>query len=75
MASALLGFFVFAVTMGMFVFSLGLLGGRSGAQIARSLRRWGHWIQVGSASLIVLVGLVLIYASTNPGVFDRLILP
>ncbi len=45
-----------------------------GPGIALSLRAWGRRIQVAAAALIILVGLALVYAGANPGVFDRLIL-
>ena len=68
-------FSIFAVTMGTLIFTMVFLGASVGPALAVPLRIWGRRIQVVSTGLIILVGAALIYASTNPGVFDRLVLP
>ena len=70
-----MAFLIFAITMGLLVFFLAFLGATSGQGLARALRLWGRRIQTVSALIIVLVGAALIYASTDPGVFGRLLLP
>ena len=66
---------IFGVTMGLLVFILSFLGASLGPATAISLRLWGRRVQTISTVLIILVGGALIYAGTNPGVFNRLILP
>ncbi len=68
-------FLIFAVTMGLLIFTMLFLGASVGPAIAVPLRAWGRRIQALSTGLIILVGAALIYASTNPGIFDRLVLP
>ncbi len=68
-------FLIFAVTMGLLIFTMVFLGASVGPALAVPLRIWGRRIQVVSTGLIILVGAALIYASTNPGFFDRLVLP
>ncbi len=68
-------FSIFAVTMGTLIFTMVFLGASVGPALAVPLRIWGRRIQVVSTGLIILVGAALIYASTNPGIFDRLVLP
>ena len=68
-------FLIFAVTMGLLIFTMLFLGASFGPALAVSLRVWGRRVQAVSTGLIILVGAALIYASTNPGVFDRLVLP
>ena len=68
-------FSIFAVTMGTLIFTMVFLGASVGPALAVPLRIWGRRIQVVSTGLIILVGAALIYASTNPGFFDRLVLP
>ena len=67
-------FLIFAVTMGLLVFLMSFLGATSGPALAIPLRVWGRRVQVASGAIIVLVGGALIYASTNPGFFNRLLL-
>ena len=67
-------FLIFAATMGLLVFLMSFLGATSGPALAIPLRVWGRRVQVASGAIIVLVGLALIYASTNPGFFNRLLL-
>ena len=61
--------------MGTLIFTMVFLGASVGPALAVPLRIWGRRIQVVSTGLIILVGAALIYASTNPGFFDRLVLP
>ncbi len=68
-------FSIFAVTMGMLIFTMVFLGASVGPALAVPLRIWGRRIQAVSTGLIILIGAALIYASTNPGIFDRLVLP
>ena len=68
-----MAFLIFAVTMGLLIFSLSFLGATSGASLAIPLRLWGRRIQKVSGAIIILVGAALIYASANPGVFARLL--
>ena len=68
-------FLIFAVTMGLLIFTMLFLGASFGPALAVPLRVWGRRIQALSTGLIILVGAALIYASTNPGIFDRLVLP
>lgn len=72
--SGLGAFLVFAVTMGVMIFMLAFLGASWGPALARPLRLWGRRVQVVAAVVIILVGVALIYAGINPGVWDRLIL-
>ncbi len=67
-------FLIFAATMGLLVFLMSFLGATSGPALAIPLRVWGRRVQVVSGAIIVLVGGALIYASTNPGFFNRLLL-
>ena len=67
-------FLIFAATMGLLVFLMSFLGATSGPALAIPLRIWGRRVQVASGAIIVLVGGALIYASTNPGFFNRLLL-
>ncbi|MCH8185863.1 MAG: hypothetical protein IH862_07170 [Chloroflexi bacterium] len=67
-------FLIFAATMGLLVFLMSFLGATSGPALAIPLRVWGRRVQVASGAIIVLVGGALIYASTNPGFFNRLLL-
>ena len=67
-------FLIFATTMGLLVFFMSFLGATSGPALAIPLRVWGRRVQVASGAVIVLVGGALIYASTNPGFFNRLLL-
>jgi len=67
-------FLIFAATMGLLVFLMSFLGATSGPALAVPLRVWGRRVQVASGAIIVLVGSALIYASTNPGLFMRLLL-
>ena len=67
-------FLIFAATMGLLVFLMSFLGATSGPGLAIPLRVWGRRVQVASGAIIVLVGGALIYASTNPGFFMRLLL-
>ena len=67
-------FLIFAATMGLLVFLMSFLGATSGPALAIPLRVWGRRVQVASGAVIVLVGGALIYASTNPGFFNRLLL-
>ena len=60
--------------MGGIVFLISLLGAASGPVLAKSLRRYGHYVQVVSGWVIVLVGAALVFGSFNPGFFDSLIL-
>ena len=60
--------------MGSLVFIMSALGATSGPALAVPLRLWGRRVQVVSAIIIVLVGVTLIYASFNPGLFDSLLL-
>ncbi len=60
--------------MGLLVFLMSFLGATSGPALAIPLRVWGRRVQVASGAIIVLVGGALIYASTNPGFFNRLLL-
>ena len=68
-------FLIFAVTMGLLMFTMVFLGASIGPALAVSLRVWGRRVQAVSTGLIILVGAALIYASTNPGIFDWLVLP
>ena len=68
-------FLIFSVTMGLLIFTMLFLGASFGPSLAVPLRVWGRRIQAVSTGLIILVGAALIYASTNPGIFDRLVLP
>ena len=72
--TALLAFLIFALTMGLLIFLMSFLGSTSGPALAIPLRIWGRRIQKISGVIIILVGGALIYASTNPGLFDRLLL-
>ena len=67
-------FLIFAITMGLIIFFMSFLGASSGPATVRSLRIWGRRVQAVSAVIIAVVGAALIYASTNPGFFDRLLL-
>ena len=67
-------FLIFAATMGLLIFLMSFLGATSGPALAIPLRVWGRRVQVASGAIIVLVGGALIYASTNPGFFNRLLL-
>ncbi len=67
-------FLIFAATMGLLIFVMSFLGATSGPALAIPLRVWGRRVQVASGAVIVLVGGALIYASTNPGFFNRLLL-
>ena len=69
-----MAFLIFALTMGLLIFLLSFLGATSGPSLAIPLRLWGRRIQKVSGVIILLVGGALIYASANPGVFDRLLL-
>ena len=69
-----MAFLIFAVTVGLLIFLLSFLGATSGAALAIPLRLWGRRIQKVSGVIILLVGGTLIYASANPGFFDRLML-
>ncbi len=68
-------FLIFAVTMGLIMFTMVFLCASIGPALAVPLRVWGRRVQAVSTGLIILVGAALIYASTNPGIFDRLVLP
>ena len=68
-------FLIFAVTKGLLMFTKVFLGASIGTARAVPLRVWGRRVQAVSTGLIILVGAALIYASTNPGIFDRLVLP
>ena len=72
--TALMAFLIFAVTMGLLIFVLCFLGATSGAALAIPLRLWGRRIQKVSGVIIMVVGGTLLYASGNPGFFDRLLL-
>ena len=72
--TGLLAFLIFALTMGLLIFFMSFLGATSGPALAIPLRLWGRRIQKISGVIIILVGSALIYASTNPGLFDRLLL-
>jgi cytochrome c biogenesis protein CcdA len=72
--TALMAFLIFAVTMGLLIFLLSFLGAASGPALAIPLRLSGRRIQKVSGVIIMLVGAALIYASANPGLFDRLLL-
>ena len=63
-----------ALTMGLAVFLIALLGSSAASSLARPLRRWGHRIQVAGAGVIILVGTALIANGVNPGLWQRLIL-
>ena len=65
---------MFAATMGLLIFALSFSGASLGPAVARPLRRWGQRAQAVAAVVIVLVGLALLLAAINPGVWDRLIL-
>jgi len=67
-------FLIFAVTMGILIFTMVFLGASLGPTIAVPLRVWGRRVQALSTGLIILIGAALIYASTNPGILDRLVL-
>ena len=67
-------FLIFAATMGLLVFLMSFLGASTGPALAIPLRVWGRRVQVASGAIIVLVGGALIYASTDPGFFNRLLL-
>ncbi|MEE9285463.1 MAG: hypothetical protein V3V35_07035 [Dehalococcoidia bacterium] len=60
--------------MGVLIFILAFLGASWGTALTRSLRLWSRRVQTVGGLVIVLVGGALIYASTNPGLFDRFIL-
>ena len=60
--------------MGLLIFVMSFLGATSGPALAIPLRVWGRRVQIASGAVIVLVGGALIYASTNPGFFNRLLL-
>ena len=60
--------------MGLLIFLISFLGTTSGPALTRSLRVWGRRVQVVAAVVIVLVGVSMVYASANPGVYDRLLL-
>ncbi len=68
-------FLIFAVTMGLLMFTMVFLGASIGPALAVPLRVWGRRVQAVSTGLIILVGAALIYASTNPGIFGRLVFP
>ena len=68
-------FLIFAVTMGLLMFTMVFLGAFVGPALAVPLRVWGRRVQAVSTGLIILIGAALIYASTNPGILDRLVLP
>jgi cytochrome c biogenesis protein CcdA len=69
-----MAFLIFAVTMGLLIFFMSFLGATSGPALAIPLRLWGRRVQKVSGVIIILVGGVLIYASANPGLFNRLLL-
>ena len=72
--TGLMAFLILGTTMGLLIFFMSFLGATAGPALAIPLRLWGRRIQVVSGVIIVLVGGILIYASTNPGFFDRLLL-
>lgn len=72
--TGVLAFLIFAIVMGLLIFSMSFLGASLGPGIATPLRLWGRRVQVVSAVVIVLVGAALIYASANPGFLKSLIL-
>ena len=73
--TGLMAFLIFAITMGLLIFSLAFLGATAGQGLARALRHWGRRIQKVSALLLVLIGATLIFASANPGFLEGLLLP
>ena len=73
--TGLMAFLIFGLTMGLLVFTLAYLGASSGQALARPLRRWSRLIQRVSAAIIIAIGAGLIYASLNPGVLMRWLLP
>ncbi len=73
-SAGLLSFGLMALTMGLVIFLIALLGSSAASSLARPLRRWGHRIQVGGASVIILVDAALIANGINPGLWERLLL-
>ncbi len=72
--TGLMAFLILGTTMGLLVFFMSFLGATAGPALAVPLRLWGRRIQVVSGVIIVLVGVALVYASINPGVYGRLLL-
>ena len=60
-----------------FLLNMAKLSDEGQERVVRSMEFvvWGRRIQAVSTGLIFLVGAALIYASPNPGLFDRLVLP
>ncbi len=73
-SAGLLAFGLMALTMGLVVFLIALIGSSTASVLARPLRRWGHWVQVAAAGVIILVGAALIANGISPGVWQRLVL-
>jgi hypothetical protein len=72
--SALLAFILFGTTMGMLVGVVSWLGAASAPLAARTIRQSARRVQAAAATLIIVIGLILIISSFIPGFLDSLIL-
>lgn len=60
--------------MGLLVGVVSWLGAVSAPLAARTIRRSARRVQAAAATLIIVIGLILIFSSINPGFLDGLIL-